>query len=114
MAAVFWAKAAGRATLPAVHSRRLVQQRLLPLLLLGVAVISVPVMIFSPTGLAHLRALEEEKRRVDEEVSRLSAEIQEYRVKVRRIKEDPAFVERAARDELGLVRQTEVVFQFKQ
>ena len=94
-------------------SGQLLLQRLLPLVVLAVAVISVPVMIFSPDGLARLRALEEEKRRADQEISRLSAQIQEYRVQVRRIKEDPAFVERAARDELGLVRQTEVVFQFK-
>jgi cell division protein FtsB len=92
---------------------QIVLQRLLPLLVLGVAVVSVPVMIFSPDGLARLRALEEEKRRADEEIARLSAQIQEHRVQVRRIKEDPAFVERAARDELGLVRKTEVVFQFK-
>jgi cell division protein FtsB len=96
-----------------VISGQLLLQRLLPLVVLGVAVVSVPVMIFSPDGLARLRALEEEKRRADQDISRLSAQIQEYRVQVRRIKEDPAFVERAARDELGLVRQTEVVFQFK-
>ncbi len=94
-------------------SGQLVLQRLLPLMVLGMAVVSVPVMIFSPDGLARLRALEEEKRRADEEIARLSAQIQENRVQVRRIKEDPAFVERAARDELGLVRKTEVVFQFK-
>jgi cell division protein FtsB len=96
-----------------VRSGQLVLQRLLPLLVLAVAVVSVPVMIFSPEGLSRLRTLEEEKVRADEEVSRLSAQIQEYRVQVKRIKEDPAFVERAARDELGLVRKTELVFQFK-
>ncbi|HEV8551481.1 MAG TPA: septum formation initiator family protein, partial [Polyangiaceae bacterium] len=32
---------------------------------------------------------------------------------VARVKDDPAYVERAARDELGLLRQTEVVFQFR-
>lgn len=81
--------------------------------MLVVAVISVPVMIFSPDGLSRLKALEEEKRSADAEIARLSAEIQEYRVRVQRIKEDPASVERAARDELGLVRQTEIVFQFR-
>jgi cell division protein FtsB len=96
-----------------VPPQKVVLQRLLPLLVLGVAVVSVPIMIFSPSGLSRLRALEEEKQRADEEISRLSAQIQEHRVMVKRIKEDPAFVERAARDELGLVRQTEVVFQFK-
>jgi cell division protein FtsB len=96
-----------------VLSGQLLLQRLLPLAVLSVAIVSVPVMIFSPDGLAHLRALEDEKTRANQEISRLSAQIQEYRVQVKRIKEDPAFVERAARDELGLVRQTEVVFQFK-
>ena len=55
-------------------SGQLVLQRLLPLIVLGVAVVSVPVMIFSAEGLARLRALEEEKRRADEEISRLSAQ----------------------------------------
>ena len=94
-------------------SGELLLQRLMPLAVLTLAVISVPVMIFSPDGLSRLRALEEEKRTANEEISRLSEEIQEYRVRVKRIKEDPASVERAARDELGLVRQTEVVFQFR-
>lgn len=81
---------------------------------LAVAIVSVPVMIFSNDGLARLRHLEAEKVRADEEVSRLSAQIRKLRSEVRRMKEDPAMVERVARDELGLVRQTEVVFQFSQ
>lgn len=88
-------------------------QRVLPLSVLLVAGISVPVMAFSPEGLARLEHLQEEKKRADAEVARLSRQIQELRAEVQRIKEDPTLVERAARDELGLVRKTEVVFQFK-
>jgi len=87
-------------------------QRVLPLLVLAIAVISVPVLILSPTGLPRLRNLEEERRKADEEISRLSSQITALRAEVSRIKSDPAAVERAARDELGLVRTTEVVFQF--
>jgi len=87
-------------------------QRALPITVLVTAVVSVPVMIFSPDGLAKLRHLEAEKERADEEVSRLSEQIRRLRAEVRRIKDDPTTVERVARDELGLVRQTEVVFQF--
>ena len=79
---------------------------------LAVAAISVPVLMLSPTGLPRLRNLEEERHRADEEVSRLSSQIAALRAEVARIKTDPAAVERAARDELGLVRTTEVVFQF--
>lgn len=88
-------------------------ERVLPLALLGLAAVSVPVMILSPMGLPRLNALREEKRQAEEEISRLGAEIRELRAEVQRIKKDPAAVERAARDELGLVRATEVVFQFK-
>ncbi|HWA78361.1 MAG TPA: septum formation initiator family protein [Polyangiaceae bacterium] len=91
----------------------LILQRVLPISVLVIAGVSVPMMVFSPDGLARLTHLNQEKQRADEEVSRLSQQIQELRAQVQRIKEDPALVERAARDELGLVRKTEVVFQFK-
>jgi cell division protein FtsB len=64
--------------------------------------------------LHRLTSLREERSRADTEISRLSQQIAELRAQVQRIKEEPAAVERVARDELGLVRQTEVVFQFKQ
>jgi cell division protein FtsB len=49
---------------------------------------------------------------VDLEVSRLGDQIRKLRAEVRRLKEDPARVEQAARDELGLSRQSELVFRF--
>lgn len=88
-------------------------QRMLPVVLLVVAAVSVPVMILSPEGLSRLEHLESEKSRADQEAARLSDEIRRLRAEVKDIKEDPAAVERVARDELGLVRQTEVVFQFR-
>jgi cell division protein FtsB len=88
-------------------------KRILPLCVIATAAISVPAMALSRGGLARLDALREERRRADQDAARLSREIERLRAEVRRIKEDPSYVERAARDELGLVRQTEVVFQFR-
>ena len=88
-------------------------QRVLPVGILALAITAVPWMILSPSGLHRLSSLREEKRRAGEEISRLGQQIGQLRAEVRRIKRDPAAVERVARDELGLVRQTEVVFQFK-
>jgi cell division protein FtsB len=85
----------------------------LPLVLIAGAAVSVPIMVFSPTGLERLRALREERGRADEDVRKLSREIERLRAEVRRMKEDPAAVERVARDDMGLVRQTEIVFQFR-
>lgn len=94
-------------------SRAMLLERALPLAILVVALVAVPVMILSPTGLGRLGSLRQERGRADEEISRLSQQITELRAQVKRIKDDPAAVERVARDELGLVRRTEVVFQFK-
>ena len=89
-----------------------VVERVLPLAVLALSAISVPVMVLSPSGAPRLRALSEEKRRVDVEISRLGDQIRRLRVEVRHLKSDPAKVEQVARDELGLLRQTEIVVQF--
>ena len=94
-------------------SGALFAQRVLPLAVLALAIISVPALMLSATGLPRLQGLREEKVRADDEVSRLSQQIRELRAEVARIKDDPTAVEQAARDELGLVRRTEVVFQFR-
>ena len=87
-------------------------ERVLPVAVLALSAISVPLMILAPTGAPRLRALSEEKRRVDVEISRLGDQIRRLRVEVRQLNSDPAKVEQVARDELGLLRQTEIVVQF--
>lgn len=87
-------------------------ERVLPIAVLVVALVGAPVLIFSPEGLPRLRGLERELAAVDEENRRLEREIEELRGHVERLRDDPAAVERIARDDLGLVRQSEVVFQF--
>lgn len=87
-------------------------ERFLPIALLGLSVVSVPLMVLSPTGIPRLHSLRGEKERVDLEVSRLSDQIRRLRVEVRHMVDDPAKVEQIARDELGLVRETELVLQF--
>lgn len=86
----------------------------MPIGIIVLALVSVPVMMFSPSGLPRLENLERERAEVNEDVSKLGQEIRELRAEVKRIKEDPHAVEQVARDELGLVRQTEIVFQFKE
>lgn len=88
-------------------------ERVLPLSILALALVAVPVMVLSPGGLHRLSSLRRERVRADTEVARLTREILRLRAEVERMKHDPAAIEQAARDELGLVRQTEVVFQFK-
>src|SRR5437868_11707278 len=91
----------------------LLVERVLPLVVLVVAVVGAPVLIFSPQGLPRLRGLEKELADVEDENADARREIEALRGKVARLRDDPRAVERIARDNLGLVRQTEVVFQFQ-
>ncbi len=88
-------------------------ERLLPIAVLMLALIGAPLMIFSREGLPRLRGLERELDAVEAENRELGREIEELRGYVSRLRDDPAAVERIARDDLGLVRQSEIVFQFK-
>ena len=73
-------------------------ERALPLGILAVSAVSVPFMMLSPEGLPRTRNLERE-------IGGLRTEVQDLR-------DSPAAVERIARDQLGMVRKSEVVFQF--
>ncbi|MBI5531476.1 MAG: septum formation initiator family protein [Deltaproteobacteria bacterium] len=68
--------------------------------------------MFSSEGLPRLRSLETEIAQVRAENAELARTNTQLQRKVQKLKQDPRSVERLARDELGLVRNTEVVFQF--
>jgi cell division protein FtsB len=88
-------------------------ERLVPLGMLLVAAVSVPLMLWSPSGLARLEALQNQRETLGLEVARLEREIEQLRFQAESIKTSPSSIERVARDELGLVRRTELVMQFK-
>jgi cell division protein FtsB len=87
-------------------------RRTLPIAMLSLAVVTVPLLVMAPEGLPRLRSLQQELKDVNEENDELRRDVARLRVEVRRLQTDPAAVERIARDELGMVRKSEVVFQF--
>lgn len=87
-------------------------ERILPLTILGLAAIGSPVMMMAPEGLPRLRSLSKELSDVQAENANLRRHISQLKGEVSHLREDPAAVERIARDELGLIRTSEVVFQF--
>jgi cell division protein FtsB len=80
--------------------------------MLSLALIAVPILVLEPLGLPRLRALERELEGVEAENAELRRDVDHLRVEVAGLRDDPAAVERIARDELGMVRRSEVVFQF--
>ncbi len=87
-------------------------QRTLPIAMLALALVAVPVLVLEPEGLPRLRALQTELDEVNAENDELRREVGHLRVEVKQLRDDPAAIERIARDELGMVRKSEVVFQF--
>ncbi len=84
----------------------------LPLAVLTMAVVAVPVLLFEPQGLPRMRGLEKELAGVQTENTELKRDIGKLRTDVKELRESPQAVERIAREQLGLVRKSEVVFQF--
>lgn len=87
-------------------------ERVLPVAILGLAVVAVPMLVFQNEGLPRMRALQKELAEVNHENADLKRDIGRLKAEVRDLRDNPTAVERIARDQLGLVRKSEVVFQF--
>jgi cell division protein FtsB len=84
----------------------------LPLAVLTVSLIAVPVLVLEPQGMPRMRALETELKGVEAENAELRRDVARLRTDVKNLRDNPQAVERIAREQLGLVRKSEVVFQF--
>lgn len=93
--------------------RRAALQRFLPIFVLAWGVVGMPALLLTSGGLGRLDRLKAERGTVELEISRLSKRIEHLRSRARELKDEPAAVERSARDELGLLRRTEIVFHFE-
>jgi cell division protein FtsB len=85
---------------------------LLPFGLLVFTVVAVPLHILDAQGLPRYRALRGELARIEQSNERLRGELRDLKRDVDSLKSDARAVERIARDELGMVRDGELVFQF--
>ncbi len=87
-------------------------ERSLPLSILLVALVSVPVLVLQPQGLPRMRGLEKDLAEVTTENSDMRRDIVRLRADVEALRDDPRAVERIGRDQLGLLRKSEIVFHF--
>lgn len=85
---------------------------MVPFALLVFAVVIVPLRMFDAQGVPRYRALQGELRQIDADNSRLTREVDALTREVHALRNDPAAIERIARDELGMVREDEILFQF--
>jgi cell division protein FtsB len=87
---------------------------LLPLSLLLFAIIFVPLRMLESEGLPRYRALRSELQQTRDANARTRRQVSELQRQVARLRNDPEALERIARDELGMLRNDEIVFQFQE
>ena len=85
---------------------------LLPFGLLVMAIIAVPLLILSEEGLPRYRALSSEVTALKRDNGQLREEVLTLERETNALRTDPATLESIARDELGMVREGEIVIQF--
>jgi cell division protein FtsB len=73
---------------------------------------SVLLIVWSPTGLLHLRQLHVEHQELLQKNNILEMENHHLYEEISRLQKDPDAIEGLARQELGLVREGELIFQF--
>lgn len=85
---------------------------LLPFGLLVIAIVVVPLQIFDDQGLPRYRQLRRQLASEESENRQLRAEAEALHEEVMRLRQNPAAIESVARDDLGMVREGEIIFQF--
>jgi len=88
---------------------------LLRFVLAGVLAVGIgylPYRVYGPEGVARALRLERELSQLEEENDKLQLDNQTLRYQINSLKSDRTYIGRVARDELGLVRPGDVVFQF--
>lgn len=68
--------------------------------------------IFGERGALHLWRLRQEKRKIDEKNFLLQRENELLRERIYRLRHDDLYLEKVAREELGLVRPGEILYRF--
>ena len=68
--------------------------------------------IFGERGVVHLWRLRGEKKKLSERYFRLQTENEIFRERIYKLNHDNLYLEKVAREELGLVRPGEIVYRF--
>jgi cell division protein FtsB len=80
------------------------------IVLLGIAAILLPFVIFGDDGLPRVRRLEQQVERIREKNRAVEWETQELGREIQHFRQNPELIKQVAREELGFVTSDEVVF----
>jgi cell division protein FtsB len=70
-------------------------------------------LLFGEMGVIKYIELKQNKKRLESEITRIDKENKALNVQVNSLKKDPYYIEKYAREEYGLAKPDEFIFQFK-
>jgi cell division protein FtsB len=82
-------------------------------LVAAVLIYLLGAIIFSDMGLLKYHKLQKTKLSLEKEITLLEGNNRKIKEEVTALKEDPYFIEKHAREEFGLARPEEYIFQFQ-
>ncbi len=68
--------------------------------------------IFGERGLLRIYELNQEQKQIDKRIAEIQHENQKIRITIDALRKDPQKIEMIARQELGLVKPNEIIYQF--
>ena len=77
-------------------------------------VIAVVVALMFFNEISKVYFLKNENKRIEERIEGLEAQNRAYREEIRALKQDERYIEKILREELGMIKEKEKIFRFKE
>ncbi len=81
---------------------------------IGALVLLLLSAVYGEHGLMHLRHLQARERELEQLTFQLQQRNEKLRQRIRRLETDDAFIERLARERLGLVKKGELIYRVRE
>ena len=77
-----------------------------------VLVVGAGLVVYGGSGVIRVRAMQQEIRHLEREISTLRSQTEKLTATIDKLRHDPAYIEKLAREDLGYVREGDTVLKF--
>ena len=77
-----------------------------------VLVVAASLAVYGGSGVLRVRAMQQEIQQLERELATLRAQTEKLSATIDKLRHDPAYIEKLAREDLGYVREGETVLKF--
>ena len=81
-------------------------------IVLLVLVVGGGLVVYGGSGVIRVRAMQQEIRHLERELSTLRSQTEKLTATIDKLRHDPAYIEKLAREDLGYVREGDTVLKF--